>query len=127
MAGLISVYRLRPGPAMTQVMVYIDGFNVYHGLKAKHGRAYLWLDLAALARRLLKPGQVLEGVKYFTASDRNDPAALARQSAYLGALRATSAEVSGAATKKSAPPAVPAGRPGPRMRKRRRMSISPSA
>lgn len=33
MAGLISVYRLRPGPAMTQVMVYIDGFNVYHGLK----------------------------------------------------------------------------------------------
>jgi uncharacterized LabA/DUF88 family protein len=78
---------------MTQVMVYIDGFNVYHGLKAKHGRAYLWLDLDALAHRLLKPGQVLAGVKYFTASVRNDPAALARQNAYLGALRTTSVEV----------------------------------
>jgi NYN domain len=37
---------------------------------------------------LLKPGQTLAGVKYFTASVRNDPAALARQNAYLGALGA---------------------------------------
>ncbi len=47
-----------------------------------------------LVRRLLKPGQVLAGITYFTASVRNDPAALARQNAYLGALRtATSVHV----------------------------------
>ncbi|MGO9658731.1 MAG: NYN domain-containing protein [Acidimicrobiales bacterium] len=79
---------------MTQVLAYVDGFNLYHGLKARHGRRYLWLDLEGLVRRLLKPGQVLAGITYFTASVRNDPAALARQNAYLSALRAmTSVEV----------------------------------
>lgn len=88
MAGLSPLYHGKPGRAMTQVMVYIDGFNLYYGLKAKHGRRYLWLDLEELARRLLKPGQTLAGVRYFTASIRNDPPALARQNAYLGALGA---------------------------------------
>ncbi len=79
---------------MTQVLAYVDGFNLYHGLKARHGRRYLWLDLEGLVRRLLKPGQVLAGITYFTASVRNDPAALARQNVYLSALRAmTSVEV----------------------------------
>lgn len=79
---------------MHNVAVYIDGFNLYHGLKAKHGRKYLWLDLSAVARRLLRPGQGLVSVRYFTASVRNDPAAEARQNAYLSALRAvTTVEV----------------------------------
>ena len=79
---------------MTEVLAYIDGFNLYHGLREKHGRRYLWLDLEMLVRRLLRQGQVLSGVKYFTASVRNDPPALARQNAYIGALRtATSVEV----------------------------------
>jgi hypothetical protein len=79
---------------MTPVMAYVDGFKLYHGLKARHCRRYLWLDLERLARRLLKPGQGLAGITYFTASVRNDPAALARQKAYLNALRAvTSVEV----------------------------------
>lgn len=68
--------------------VYIDGFNLYNGLKSKHGRKYLWLDLQAVAQRLLKPGQSLVSVRYFTAGVRNDPGARARQSAFLGALRA---------------------------------------
>ncbi|MGH3329395.1 MAG: NYN domain-containing protein [Streptomycetales bacterium] len=71
---------------MRRVVAYVDGFNLYHGLKAKHARKYLWLDLEALARKLLKPGQQLASVRYFTASVRADPPALARQSAYLGAL-----------------------------------------
>ncbi len=73
---------------MDRVAVYIDGFNLYNGLKSKHGRKYLWLDLRAVAQRLLKPGQNLVAVRYFTATVRNDPAARARQSAFLGALRA---------------------------------------
>ena len=94
MAGLQSVYLAEAMRVMTEVLAYIDGFNLYHGLRAKHGRRYLWLDLEMLVRGLLRQGQVLSGVKYFTASVRNDPPALARQNAYIGALRtATSVEV----------------------------------
>ena len=41
---------------MVRGAVYVDGFNLYFGLKAKHGRKYLWLDLHALAVSLLHPG-----------------------------------------------------------------------
>lgn len=73
---------------MDNVAVYIDGFNLYHGLKSKHGRRFLWLDLEVVAQRLLRPGQQLVSVQYFTASIRNDPPAQARQNAYIGSLRA---------------------------------------
>jgi len=79
---------------MDNVALYIDGFNLYHGLKSKHGRKFLWLDLEAVAQRLLRPGQQLVAVRYFTASVRNDPPAQARQNAYIGALRvATSVDI----------------------------------
>ncbi|EOD69649.1 NYN domain-containing protein [Amycolatopsis vancoresmycina] len=69
-------------------MVFIDGFNLYYGLKQKYGRRYHWLDLEALATSLLKPWQTLTGVKYFTARVRNDAGSLQRQSTYLDALGA---------------------------------------
>ncbi len=79
---------------MDNVAVYIDGFNLYHGLKSKSSRKFLWLDVSAVAERLLRPGQQLVAVRYFTASVRNDPPAQARQNAYIGALRAaTNVEV----------------------------------
>jgi len=71
---------------VTRVAVYVDGFNLYYGLKVRHGRRYLWLDLQALATSLLRPGQVLQSVTYFTARVRDDPDALRRQSDYLDAL-----------------------------------------
>ena len=58
-----------------------------------------------LVRRLPRQGQVLSGVKYFTASVRNDPPALARQNAYIGALRtATSLAISLAEPAVTKPP-----------------------
>lgn len=39
---------------MRRVISYIDGFNLYFGLKQKGWRKYYWLDLAALSRSLLK-------------------------------------------------------------------------
>ena len=72
---------------MTKVAVYIDGFNLYNGLRSKHGRKYLWLDLGTVATRLLKSDQELVGVRYFTASVRDDPAAQRRERMFLGALR----------------------------------------
>lgn len=74
---------------MARVSVFIDGFNLYYGLRSKHGRKFLWLDLAEVSRRLLRPGQTLVGVNYFTAAVRNDPASQRNQHIYLDALRAT--------------------------------------
>ncbi|SHW95674.1 NYN domain [Mycobacteroides abscessus subsp. abscessus] len=68
-------------------MVYVDGFNLYHGLHSKYGRKYLWLDLVQLATQL-RPQQQLIQVKYFTAPVLNDPQAQSRQDHYLNALRA---------------------------------------
>jgi hypothetical protein len=44
---------------MSRVVAYVAGFNLYHGLKARYGRRYHWLDLQALVRSLLRPGQEL--------------------------------------------------------------------
>jgi uncharacterized LabA/DUF88 family protein len=74
---------------MTSVIAYVDGFNLYHGLRDKYRHRYLWLDLERLVRRL-RPFDQIVAVRYFTAMVRNDPAALARQEAYLDALSAQS-------------------------------------
>ena len=74
---------------MRRVIVYIDGFNLYHGMKSCYGRIYHWLDLEALGNTLLRPDQELEMVKYFTARVRGHPAARLRQVSYLEALAAS--------------------------------------
>lgn len=71
---------------MTRVAVYVDGFNLYFGLKATSGRRHLWLDLQALSRRLLRQGQTLEYVTYFTARVRDNGGSQQRQADYLDAL-----------------------------------------
>jgi uncharacterized LabA/DUF88 family protein len=78
---------------VVRVAVYVDGFNLYFGLKATYGRKYLWLDLQALAASLLRPGQTLEQITYFTARVRNDPEGQRRQSDYLDALASYSSRV----------------------------------
>lgn len=69
------------------LLVYVDGFNLYNGLHEKFGRAKLWLDLVTLARSL-RPQSHLAHVKYFTAPVMNDPQALSRQETYQKALLA---------------------------------------
>jgi uncharacterized LabA/DUF88 family protein len=71
---------------VTRVAAYVDGFNLYFGLKDKYRRRYLWLDLQALATGLLRPGQTLTQVSYFTARIRGQPESRRRQSDYLDAL-----------------------------------------
>ena len=72
-----------------RVAAYIDGYNLYHGVR-QNGRRYLWLDLEGLVRSLLKPEQRLVAVRYFTARRRHDPPAEHRQQTYLNALAAHS-------------------------------------
>lgn len=74
---------------MSRVIAYVDGFNLYFGLRSKGWRKYYWLNLHALATTLLKPGQTLERVHYFTSRIRDNSHNLddrQRQTAYLEAL-----------------------------------------
>jgi uncharacterized LabA/DUF88 family protein len=72
--------------AAVRVAAYVDGFNLYYGLRAKYQRKYLWLDVQALVGNLLRPGQALKQVTYFTARVRNDVDGERRQEDYLAAL-----------------------------------------
>ena len=69
--------------------VYVDGLNLYYGLKSRNWRRFYWLDLRRLAERLLRPGQNLTLVRYFTARVKpqdNDPERHIRQHICLQAL-----------------------------------------
>lgn len=72
-----------------RVVVYVDGFNLYFGLKNAGFKRYYWLDVAALATSLLKPDQVLAATHYFSARIRDNgrnQADRKRQNTYLEAL-----------------------------------------
>lgn len=57
---------------MGTVAAYIDGFNLYYGMKSKYERRYLWLDLVELVRHLRPKDEVVR-VRYFTTIVRGEP------------------------------------------------------
>ena len=61
-----------------KVIVYVDGFNFYFGLKDKKWKKYYWLDFVSFFESLLRPYQTLVEVKYFSAKPTN-PAKSSRQ------------------------------------------------
>ena len=72
-----------------RAIVYVDGFNLYYGMKSKRWQRYYWLDLRRLSEKLLSPVQRLVGVRYFTASvfpEPGDPDKPKRQRTYTEAL-----------------------------------------
>lgn len=69
-----------------RVVVYIDGYNLYHGLRQKRWRHLYWLDLWRLGQELLKPGQLLEAVRYFTTRIKGPDDSRRRQEVYLEAV-----------------------------------------
>jgi len=69
-----------------RAIVYIDGFNLYFGIRDKNWYNLMWLDQVKLARELVRPDQELLCVKYFTSRIKNDPEKQQRQNAYLDAL-----------------------------------------
>lgn len=71
-----------------RVIAYIDGYNLYFGLLDARLQTSRWLDLHGVSTALLKPGQRLDLVRYFTTSVRNDPDAAKRQAVFIDALRA---------------------------------------
>jgi uncharacterized LabA/DUF88 family protein len=69
-----------------RVIAYIDGFNLYFGIKSKGWRDCYWLNLAELGRRLLIPSQSLAFTHYFTSRINSPDAKRKRQATYLEAL-----------------------------------------
>ncbi|HET7485869.1 MAG TPA: NYN domain-containing protein [Solirubrobacterales bacterium] len=70
-----------------QTNVYIDAFNLYYGACRASGRR--WLNVSALAARLLPDDEIL-AIGYFTANikrDDSDPGAQDRQRLYHRALK----------------------------------------
>jgi uncharacterized LabA/DUF88 family protein len=85
--------------ARSRVIAYIDGLNLFHGLKDSKLQRVMWLDVQVLAERLLKPHQELVRANYVTSrivgariGDRSEfgrrqNAKKARQLALLEALQ----------------------------------------
>ena len=74
---------------MNRVAVYIDGFNLFYGMRSKGWRRLYWLDVYRLAGNLLRSDQQLSVARYFTApilADPSDPGKDRRQRTYLDAL-----------------------------------------
>ena len=71
-----------------RVIAYIDGFNLYYGLKAAGLCSSRWLDIPAVCESLLRPHQRLDLVRYFILSVRGDVGASQRQSLFIDALQA---------------------------------------
>lgn len=89
---------------MRRVAFLVDGFNLYHSLRAASaalgGAGTRWLDLTALCRNLLPlvgGGAVLERTVYFSALARHlegiVPETIDRHERYLSCLRATGVDV----------------------------------
>lgn len=68
-----------------RVIVYIDGFNFYYGLrKDVRWKKYYWLDIVKLFEMFMRPNQELVAVKYFSARVDDIDQSL-RQSAFFQA------------------------------------------
>jgi len=72
-----------------RIIAYIDGFNLYFGMKTD-GNKTLWLNPQKLITSLLKSNQELISIKYFTSRVRNNPDKEKRQKTYIEALQTLS-------------------------------------
>lgn len=72
------------GMEKKRVIVYIDGFNFYYGLKTSSWKRYYWLDVVKLFEMFMRPNQELVSVKYFSARP-NDIGKSKRQDAFFQA------------------------------------------
>ncbi|HCL06239.1 MAG TPA: NYN domain-containing protein [Chitinophagaceae bacterium] len=70
-----------------RVIAYIDGYNLYFGLKDSGFKRFLWLNIQSLIESLLTGNQELVKVKYFTTLVTNDVAKRLRQKQFISALQ----------------------------------------
>ena len=73
-----------------RIAVFIDGFNVYWGLRDKEFKRFYWLDYQALSRSFVRQekGEDLVAIKYFTTLVTKPADSRERQTSFLRALAA---------------------------------------
>jgi uncharacterized LabA/DUF88 family protein len=76
-----------------RVVAYIDGFNLYFGIREAGFDNSRWLNVKNLVEALLQPNQELAAVKYFTSRVSNSPDKQKRQSTYIDALESTGVQL----------------------------------
>jgi uncharacterized LabA/DUF88 family protein len=72
-----------------RVIVYVDGFNFYFGLRSVNWKRYYWLDMVSLFDRFMGEDKELVCLRYFTARPHNQ-GEQQRQSAFIEANRIVS-------------------------------------
>lgn len=73
----------------TRALVYIDGFNLYFGLRSMRHKKFYWLDLWKMSNHI-SVGRKLVGAKYFTSDIKGSGSRVSRQQNFLAALEAVS-------------------------------------
>jgi uncharacterized LabA/DUF88 family protein len=76
-----------------RVIAYVDGFNLYFGMREAGLDQCRWLNVKLLVENFLKPHQELIMVKYFTSRVSNNPDKQKRQSTYIEALESTDIKI----------------------------------
>jgi uncharacterized LabA/DUF88 family protein len=85
-----------------KVAVYVDGFNLYHGLKNLKKPHLKWLNLRSLAEKFInRSSETIEKVYYFSAiATHMDNDTVQRHKTYIEALEANGVEFVGGNFKK---------------------------
>ncbi len=85
-----------------KVAVYVDGFNLYHGLKNLKKPHLKWLNLRSLAEKFIdRANEVIEKVYYFSAiATHMDSETIQRHKTYIEALEVNNVEFVGGNFKK---------------------------
>jgi uncharacterized LabA/DUF88 family protein len=84
-----GLFRIRN---MTDVVCYVDGFNLYHAINDLRKPHLKWLNLMSLAQSICRPGEQLVKVAYFSAYATWLPASYARHRAYISELKGVGVE-----------------------------------
>lgn len=71
---------------LQRVIIYIDGFNLYFGLREKKWKNFYWLNIQKLGENILTKEQTLIEVKYFTSRISFPPDKVKRQGTFIEAL-----------------------------------------
>lgn len=71
-----------------KAIVYIDGFNLYYGIRELRQPSLKWLDIQGLGQSFLAADTELVAVKYFTAQVTSPEHKQQRQKIFLSAIAA---------------------------------------
>ncbi len=72
---------------MERVISYVDGYNLYYGLRDQKMQRFYWLNIQKLAQQFIKPHQTLISTKYFTTVVKTPESKRLRQMEFLDALK----------------------------------------